>query len=517
MRLRTALSLAALLAGTGLGWAQEAARPTSFMDYMRSKRAAQPTTQQAAYVVDSTAQGGAAPTGQAAQGGQTTPSAAASAAPAVTSVAPAPVMVNGGPGYCEPCAGMACDTCCNNHCYTFYGSAEYLLWRVGNNLNGDGTANLPPIRRTVPYVFRSRSVIFPASDQPAVIETREVFDVYGLVNLNPVLFAGSGLDSDDRNGFRLTLGFNLSCDWGVEGNFWMLENQSAAFFANAASDILFNFGDTSLQNQPLDPGPPPVRPPAEAVPTRYNALFTDQIYGTSESKMWGFETNLRGRCVTVGCSRLDALVGFRYIRYEEQQRLIQDLGVQEITFVGSTDDVGTFVPSVINYTTLVDQLEAKNQFFGAQVGLSGEIACFGFFANLTAKVAVGAMRQEFSYSENVFTSSELATVNLPTMPNNIYPYPTAFSETRTRLSWAPELIANVGYDFTDHCRAWVGYDALWMFRTIRPAGGNGPLAGGNGTISNVGQEAASAGPAITHFTESKIVAHGLTFGLQFRY
>lgn len=485
MKIRTALSLTALLAGTSLGWSQEAApatsstmqmtpvssaapaKPATFMDYMRAKQTSQ-TVEVAAPVM---ATGGAV-------------------------VHSDPIV----PMTTTPAAGPS---------YQFYGSAEYLLWRLGSNLDTSGADNLPQIRPQVPYIFLSRSVIVPAPDEPQGLITNELVNVYGLVSVRPVLFAGSNLDSNDRNGMRLNLGMNLGSDYGVEVTWFQLERRTASFLAVAASNIEIENGLTNLIRQPADAMG--VRPPPLVEDTEFSPLFTHQIFGQGTSRMWGLELNGRGYGYQIGTSRVEGILGLRYVNFQESLDLTQVTGVQDATYVGVLDFFGDFVPGVENLTILQSNMSARNRFYGAQAGVFGETEFFGFFVNGTAKVAVGGMYQEMNFNENVTALG--ATVPMPT---NIYPYPTNFEETRTRLAWLPELTVNLGYNFTDNCRAWVGYNWLWMNRVIRP-NGTGLPAEGDGTVTNLGQRSAAIGPALSNFRETRIIAHGLNFGFELRY
>ena len=495
MRLRTAFALSALLAGAGSAWAQDATatsttsgmaptsapRPGLLSDYLRTKRTAQPSDASATSIV-----------------------------PAGATV----MTVDNVPATAQPTVNMDCGVDCGP-CHKVYGSAEYLLWRIGSSFDDPGTNNFPVVTTRVPYVFVARGVVFSASDEPFSVTTNgDPVSLYGLVDLNPILFAGSNINSNDRNGYRLNLGVNLSQWCSVEATWFQLEQRTQAFRAVAASNILFeNTGLTDLQNQPEVEG---VRPPPVATPASFAPVFTDDIVGSVTNRMWGLEINGRGLCCRIGSARIEGIVGVRYVQFEERQALLQQLGVQELTHVGSINGDGDFIPSEINYTNLATDISARNRFYGVQAGLFGEWMLHGFFVNGTAKLAVGGMHQEFKYDQTVFTGSTLPDALLPTMPNNVYPYPTSFSENRVRLSWLPELQANLGYEFTDCCRGWVGYNAMYIQRVVRPIG-NGLPVNGDGTITRSGETSAAIGPAITNFNETKLVVHGLTVGVELRY
>lgn len=481
MKLREAFSLTALLAGTSLGLAQEAPMPSvttqagpavsktpeyrsaSFMDHVRSKKAVTHYTDVA------------------------TPNTQGS-----TVVANHDMMVD----------------CRELPAYTFYGRAEYLLWRLGTSFNDSGTLNMPAIRPQVPFIMFTRSIVVPATDEPPGVTTNEVVNVYGLVNIQPVLFAGSNLEAIDRNGMRLTLGGYLDGgETAFEATWFQLERRESSFTALAASNITLANGLTDLVRQPEEGG---VRPPPEAVNTVFSPLFTDTITGTAANRFYGLELNLRRRGYDIWTTHFEWILGMRYVNFDEQQSLVQVLGMQDATYVG-IDNGGIFVPGVTNFTALLSDQSARNRFLGVQAGVMMETKIWNFFASATAKMAVGGMNQETQFNENIFTLGATAA-----LPPTIYPYPTFFRESRTRLSWVPELTGTVGYDLGDSIRLSVGYNALWAYRVIRPVSG-GPSNFGNGTISLIGTSSAVRGPALTNFQENKIVAHGLNFGIEIRY
>jgi hypothetical protein len=108
----------------------------------------------------------------------------------------------------------------------------------------------------------------------------------------------------------------------------------------------------------------------------------------------------------------------------------------------------------------------------------------------------------------------------------VYPFPTHFDDSRTRLTFMPEFMGNVGYAFTENFRGFVGYNLLFLRRVVRPVGtGNPtilPATSQDGTpiggaVIDLGTARAAQGPALTNFREENLVVHGWNFGLEFRY
>jgi hypothetical protein len=333
MKFQTAFALSALLAGAGYGWAQDAAT----------------TQQNTNAVVSPSSRTGLFGDAQKARRGGAVEEFVDSR------LLPASTVIVGGEQAQANCAQPA--TCMDGGCdtgrpYRIYGSGEWLLWRIGSSLDDSGTANLPNVPTRVPFVFRARGLIFPAADQPGdPIVTNPnpgVVNIYGLADISPILFAGSNLDSNDRNGLRLNVGYRLSDCCAIEATWFQLEQRTQSFRAVAASNVLFeNTGLTDIQIQSEVDG---VRPPPLSDPAIFSPVFTEDIVGQTSNKLWGLELNARGFCCRIGGCRLEALVGFRFLEFDEDQFLFQQLGVQELLHVGSIDGGGDFIPSAINYT-----------------------------------------------------------------------------------------------------------------------------------------------------------------------
>ena len=84
---------------------------------------------------------------------------------------------------------------------------------------------------------------------------------------------------------------------------------------------------------------------------------------------------------------------------------------------------------------------------------------------------------------------------------------------RNRFAVAPDLGANIGYQVTDHLRAFVGYDFLYLSEVVR-AGDQVDLRVNPNQLRGV-----AGGPALPafNFHGSDYWAQGVSFGLEFKY
>jgi hypothetical protein len=525
MKLRKALSLTALLAGAGLGLAQEpptdavaaqSGKPSTFMDNFR-RRAPGETAQTPAPPAPGTTLPGARPLGAAPVGSM-------------------PVMDAGAPG-CLPSTGEFIAAERTRSC-TFYGGAEYMLLKLGPTFRSEGVDRIPSIRSDMPFTFLGRTLYVNAPDHgqvanlpvqdgpggPNQVITNQLIQVTGKATLSPTLFDGSNLDAGDRNAIRFTVGVYLDAarEHAIEARYFQVERHPTSFTALASGGVPFNLGTDLLeQNAPQPSGNPPVQGPRPNPIQQSGAFIADfsaDIHGTSSNQLYGFEANCIKSHVTIGTVTFYGIGGLRYLYFQEAQHLEQNLRMvggqhiveQRFNPLTGLPDVTLDAPAP-NFTSLVNDSRVQNYFYAAQAGGSFEGWIGNVFFNGRSTVAVGGMRQSVRYSESIAVSP-----NALTIPTSVYPQPAQLDQTRTRLTFAPEFQGNVGYAFTDNIRAFVGYDLLFIRRIVRPQDGGSSVAG-LGTISLSGPTVAARGPALTNFTEENLVVHGWNFGIEVRY
>lgn len=393
--------------------------------------------------------------------------------------------------------------------YRIYGSAEYLLWQLGTNLRESGGGFHPPVRSPMPYGILTRSLVI-AEDGTST--TRDVVNLFGTANFSPILFSGSNLDSIDRSGGRLTLGANFRDGWSGEVTYFQLEKREAGFTGTAGSVI--NGFSNGLNNLTQTGVPPTVIGTETAV--TFNPSVNIAVEGLGSSKLFGLEANLKHHCVTIGQFRLYEIYGARYIDLEHSQDLTQVLNFTDPTYIGGIR-FGGFQNGISNFTTLLGNYSARNQFFGLTVGGKAEGDFGRLYTNLLGKFSFGGLRQDLHTSEFVFTSETTDLLDgtpANTVPSTVYPNPTDIRENKTRLAFVLEGNWSVGCHLTDNLSLSAGYNIIVMTRVARPSSNELPTQG-DGTVTLAGP--GLVGPAITHFNENRFFAHGLNAGLEFRY
>jgi hypothetical protein len=353
----------------------------------------------------------------------------------------------------------------------FWVSAEYLLWWIKDS-------RLPPLVTTSPP--GSGGVL----GQPGTT----------------VLFGGSNLDHEARSGGRFIFGFWLDKGQtiGLESEYFFLSSRSNNFTA----------GGTGAPGSPVL-----ARPVFDVLAGRENAelvAFPGQLAGRvsveSTSRLWGASENLICNICCDCCYRVDALVGFRYLELDE------GLNISENLFILPS------VPGIGGSTILVsDQFATHNRFYGGQVGARAEYRWNRMYADLRGLVALGTTHQVVGINGTTVIAPPGARTSV--LRGGLLGQPTNSGHfSRDDFSVVPEAGINIGYQVTDHVRAFVGYTFLYWSDVVRP-GDQIDRAVNLSQIPSTSGPGTLVGPArpTVVFKDTDFWAQGINFGLEFRY
>ncbi|MCI0680770.1 MAG: BBP7 family outer membrane beta-barrel protein [Gemmataceae bacterium] len=357
-----------------------------------------------------------------------------------------------------------CDPSC---CARFYGRAEYLHWWIRD-------AALPPLVTTGnANDARPGALGFPA--------TR-------------VVLGGSDLDQDGFNGGRFTLGSWLRRDptVAVEATAFFLSEQDAglsvASSGAAGSPVLSRpFFDVVNNVENADP---------VALPFVQGGAVDVNL----ESRLWGFEVNLRKTRCEQECRRIQVLAGFRFLDLDETLRI-----------AAATQDLAA---GAGNRALVVDEFAVRNRFYGGQVGIAGEWRRGQWVVDAQAKVALGCTDQRQNVS-GFRTIEDQTSGAVRTFPAGLLAQPSnsgAFEENEFAV--VPELTINLGYQICPRARAFVGYTLLYWSEVARPGQQIDRVI--NTTQFPPGNLTGPARPT-TLFDSTDFWAQGVNVGFEIRY
>jgi hypothetical protein len=305
-----------------------------------------------------------------------------------------------------------------------------------------------------------------------------------------LLFGNSTNGVSGRSGIRAMIGYWLNDDHtlGVELGGFALGSQNSTFSATSfGSPPLFRpFIDAATGAQTIEP---------VAIP---NVLAGNVTVRTSSS-FNGAEANLRSN-LWCGCNGyIDGLVGFHYLGLTESLTVSEDLTV---LLPGG----GGFV--------IVDRFATQNRFYGTQVGAYGEYRWGDFSVGVKGTIALGPTEQIVDVTGSTRITGGSAPGSFPggllTQRTNIGRH------TRDVFGVVPEIGVNLGYQFTDHLRAYVGYNFIYWNNVVRPGSQVDQRVNTNLIPPPVSGAGGPQQPAFA-FHSADFWAQGLTLGLEFRY
>ncbi len=377
------------------------------------------------------------------------------------------------------CVTGACDAgpeavpCCADGApgHLFWLRAEYLLWKISNS-------HLPPLVTTSPPT--SLGVL----GQPGTT----------------VLFGGS-VNQNEFSGGRFTAGMWLDCSecFGLEGSYFFLGPRSVNFNASSGGiPVLARpFFDASppageSAEQIANPALPGVLPLTGSVNIKLNTLFQ------------GAELNGLINCCKGCWCRTDWIVGFRYLRLRDSLDINEDLLVPASSPLAAGQR-----------TQLNDHFDTRNQFYGGQSGIRTEWHWGRWQLDCTSKIALGTTHEQANVSG--FTIITPAGGTPTTFTGGLFAQPTNIGHySRDRFAVVPELGFNVGYQITDHWRAFVGYNALYWSTVARP-GNQIDRVVNSGLIPPAQSTVAGPQRPVFNFKDTDFWAYGVNFGMEFRY
>jgi hypothetical protein len=267
---------------------------------------------------------------------------------------------------------------------------------------------------------------------------------------------------------------------GVEGGGFFLGRQATTFTASSTGTPIlarpfFNVL-TGLQDSELVSAP--------------NILAGTVVARTSNT-FYGAEANFRSNILCGPCWNVDLIAGYRYLAFDEDLRISESLQALQVPL--------TF--------TLNDSFRVKNRFNGGQIGFDSEWRRNRWSVDLKTKIALGNISESADIFGSTVTNGAVVRRGLLAEPTNSGHF------SRNRFAVSPDVGVNVGYQVTDHMRAFVGYDYLYLSEVAR-AGNQVDLRVNPNQLRGV-----AAGPALPafNFHSSDFWAQGVSFGLEFKY
>jgi len=220
--------------------------------------------------------------------------------------------------------------------------------------------------------------------------------------------------------------------------------------------------------------------------------------------LYGAEANLR-RNLFCGCNWfIDGFAGWRLLGLNESLSMTENLAVYNST--NPTLPAGTTF-------RVNDRFGTSNLFNGGQIGVIGELRFGRWSINVRESIALGSTMQYVNVSGATTSAAPgIAATTSPggllALSSNIGPH------TRSMVSFVEEVGINLGYQFTNHIRGFVGYNFLFWSSVVRPGEQINTVVN-----PNLIPPATPGGPnqPAFSFNGSNFWVQGLTLGLDIRW
>jgi hypothetical protein len=320
------------------------------------------------------------------------------------------------------CPLPACLPTCANQDH-FRLSAEYLMWWTPG-------FRAPPLVTTGP------------ATSDGIIGQPGVSTLAGDERISPTFRSGVRMGFDWFFGPRQV--------WGLDGHFFYLgTNTSNETFSSDQYPLLarpfFNVNNnTPFSEIVASPG-----------------LLTGSIAIHTMTSLLGGDLNLRRKLFQNDAWTFDAFAGYRYLRLAESFKITEDVALAP----GATNLPST-IPANFISASAYDKFSTLNNFNGSQVGLFTEYNLGRWSFNARSSIAMGVTTSSLDIigsQTSVFTTGPVTTPSgLLALNSNIGHY------EKNTFAVVPEGTFNIGYNVTQRCRLFVGYNVLWISSVLRP-------------------------------------------------
>ena len=378
----------------------------------------------------------------------------------------------------------------------FYGGLEYLNWSVKDAPLSVPLISTGPVANKEGFLINSNSTILYGAPFSPAVGGKDSQSFHGL------------------NGSRLTLGSWLDDNQtiAVEGSAFTFAGQSAGYRAQSNTQGSPGIRIPVYDNVPYKPGGrcdqanPSVcliGPVEDGFPVAVPNSIFGIVTANNTIQLWGADVSGVMKLLTGPSWEVSGLAGLKFLSLEEGFSLTDNLfGITGTNFNGQSG-------------LETDSFKTKNQFYGAGLGVRGRYNYGPFFAEGTAKVALGVSHETLSITGTyvdygaLFASSQ-GSYGIFAMPAN---------EGRTsanNFAVVPEVQIKLGYNLTPSIKLTVGYDFLYDSNVIRPGDQITRDIPKGQTFQQDGTSPSTTSPARL-FRTTDFFAHGLSAGVGFTF
>lgn len=286
-------------------------------------------------------------------------------------------------------------------------------------------------------------VWFKGSPTPVPVITDNYLDVPG-VN---VLLGGGTVDTNPNAGFRITAAYRVDGRVGVEATGFYVPSRSTSSSVSSTGqpgsvDLLLPYFDVTLEQE-------------NVTEISWWPEYRGSAQATLSNNLGGGELNLTWAIPPQDGWRVDLLGGFRFLQLRESYTI--------------TTSSPFNPPNPTDVWNTTDAFDARNRFYGLQVGARAAYDRGPWVGSVMGKVALGTMQQRVSVGGFLETNDYTDYGPTQTFSGGYFALPTNSGEhSRNTFAVVPEIAVGVGYRLTPQATVYAGYSFLYASNVARP-------------------------------------------------
>jgi hypothetical protein len=284
---------------------------------------------------------------------------------------------------------------------------------------------------------------FKSSPTPVPIVT----DSYANAPDVNVLLGGGSVDTNPNAGFRLTGAYRVDSRFGVELTGFYIPSRSTTSSVSSSGqlgsqDLLLPFFDVTTNQESY-------------TELSFSPDYAGSAQATLENNLGGFELNGTWSMQAQGAWKYDLIGGLRFLQLRESY-----------TIRTSSPYIPPNPADIWNTT---DSFDAKNRFYGVQVGVRAFYDSGPWVGSAVGKLALGSMQQRVSIN-GFLETNDFNNYGAPqTFGGGYFALPSNSGDhSRNTFAVVPEVGLNLGYRITPQATIFVGYSFLYASSVARP-------------------------------------------------
>lgn len=313
-----------------------------------------------------------------------------------------------------------------------------------------------------------------------------------------VLLGNQGFNVGTNRGLRISADYALGNHSGIEANIFRLASRSQSTGIESSgepgsTDIFLPYIDATTL---LESG----------TELSSASIYRGSVHEHLSNNFQGAELDARWSMAPARLWHVDLLGGVRYLRLHEAY-----------TLTTQSPYLPALGPDIWQTS---DRFKTSNNFYGVQGGLRASFEKATFFADATAKVGIGAMRQSVGIAGSLVTD-DFTFGPAQTFPGGYFALPTNMGQhARTAFSVVPEVALNLGYRLTSSITIHAGYSFLYASSVVRPGNQVSRIINTTQSVAYTEDPAAAlqgvAAPGFS-FNSSSFRVEGINVGVTVRF